>query len=107
MRVKIQASPPLPEIKAWFSLSNLSPSSSVALLKHELCKTLSTLRESGVHGRDLILLLDDFELLGETSIDIIKDGDMIWYVVCIFTVGKLTFVQLADEDGAAKTKSRS
>ncbi|TFY63357.1 hypothetical protein EVG20_g6353 [Dentipellis fragilis] len=77
MRVKIQASPPLPEIKAWFSLSNLSPSSSVALLKHELCKTLSTLRESGVHGRDLILLLDDFELLGETSIDIIKDGDMI------------------------------
>ncbi|KAA1465884.1 hypothetical protein DENSPDRAFT_830570 [Dentipellis sp. KUC8613] len=77
MRVKIQASPPLPEIKAWFSLSNLSPSSSVAVLKHELCRTLSALRESGVHGHDLILLLDDFELLGETSIDVIKDGDLI------------------------------
>ncbi|TFY83258.1 hypothetical protein EWM64_g753 [Hericium alpestre] len=77
MRVRVITSPPLPELKAWFSLATLAEDASVTILKDKLCKTLQALRDAGVCGQDTILSLDDFELLDESRIDILRDGDLI------------------------------
>jgi len=78
MRIRISSSSPLPEIKAWFSMKSMPETTSVSSLKEGLCTTVQALRDAGVRGEDVTLLLDDFELLGEIAVDILRDGDLVW-----------------------------
>ena len=77
MRLKVETVAPLPHVKAWFG-ANAIPT--IHDLKPSLCADLPPLRGAAVHPRDLILLLDDFELLDSSPIDVVRDGDLIMYV---------------------------
>ncbi|OSD01695.1 hypothetical protein PYCCODRAFT_1411887 [Trametes coccinea BRFM310] len=74
MRLKVESVPPLPHVKAWFSANALP---SVLDLKTSLCTDLHALKQGRVQPQDILLLLDDFELLDSSSIDVVRDGDLI------------------------------
>ncbi|KIM83320.1 hypothetical protein PILCRDRAFT_819569 [Piloderma croceum F 1598] len=79
MRLKLQTNPPLSPLKAWFPLPKSSPSTLLTIneLKHHLCTHLPVLTKSCVHAKDIVLVLDDFELLDETEVGVLRDGDLI------------------------------
>ncbi|THH16919.1 hypothetical protein EW146_g3796 [Bondarzewia mesenterica] len=81
MRVRITSSPPLPPLKAWFSLSVLPQDAFVSSLAQNLCSTVQALRACPTQRTRHRALLDDFELLPETLIDVLRDGDLIWYLL--------------------------
>jgi hypothetical protein len=74
MRLRILATPPLPELRAWFSVES---SSTIAELKRDLCGRVNALRDAGLRGCDICLVLDEFELLDESSHTVLRDGDLI------------------------------
>ena len=81
MRVRLVTQHPLPPLKAWYPLpettiSEWGEKSPVIFdLKVTLIKAL--LRESEHSAQDISLLVDGFELLNESTWDVIKDGDLI------------------------------
>lgn len=79
MRIRVLAEPQfgLPQVKSWF---NVEQDCTVASLKSSLCASISALREARVQAIELVLLLDDFELLDNTAVHILRDGDLVWYV---------------------------
>ncbi|EJF63140.1 hypothetical protein DICSQDRAFT_56957 [Dichomitus squalens LYAD-421 SS1] len=74
MRVKVESVAPLPHLKAWFTLNAIP---TVHDLKTALCIDLLPFRDAAVHAQQLTLLLDDFELLDSSPIDVVRDGDLI------------------------------
>ncbi|KAI8984904.1 hypothetical protein BD414DRAFT_537359 [Trametes punicea] len=74
MRIKVESVPPLPHVKAWYSANALP---SVVDLKASLCASLPALSHDRIRPQDLLLLLDDFELLDASPIDVLRDGDLI------------------------------
>ncbi|CCM05892.1 uncharacterized protein FIBRA_08130 [Fibroporia radiculosa] len=74
MRVKISSAPPLPVCKAWFSVYSAS---TVLELKLLLCSDLPALRDARLDAKDLVLVLEEFELLDSSPIDVVRDGDLI------------------------------
>jgi hypothetical protein len=81
MRLKLQTNPPLSPLKAWFPLPESSPPTLLTIneLKHHLCTHLPVLTKSCVHAKDIVFVLDEFELLDETEVGVLRDGDLIWY----------------------------
>jgi len=81
MRLKLQTNPPLAPLKAWFPLPDSSSPTLLTIneLKHHLCTHLLVLTKSCVNAKDIVLVLDEFELLNETEVDVLRDGDLIWY----------------------------
>ena len=76
MRLRIQTYNPLPEIKAWF-IPDVQITTSVYDLKEALCSRFQALKTHNFRGKDLILLLDDFELLNDSPFSAVRDGDLI------------------------------
>ncbi|KAH9887605.1 hypothetical protein C8Q73DRAFT_712546 [Cubamyces lactineus] len=74
MRLKVESVPPLPHVKAWFSANALP---SILDLKTSLCADLQPLSNEHVRPDHILLLLDDFELLDSSPIDVVRDGDLI------------------------------
>ncbi|KAI0951819.1 hypothetical protein AcV7_007814 [Taiwanofungus camphoratus] len=74
MRIKVASIPPLPFVKAWYSVTSAS---TVADLKTSLCADLPPFQRDRINGRDIILVLDDFDLLNASPVDVIRDGDLI------------------------------
>ncbi|KAH9843635.1 uncharacterized protein C8Q71DRAFT_8025 [Rhodofomes roseus] len=74
MRIKLQSFPPLPVCRAWFSVHSAT---TVEELKSVLCKELPALRDGDLEPRDIDLVLDDFELLDISPVDVVRDGDLI------------------------------
>jgi hypothetical protein len=68
----------LPNIRSWF---NVDREKTIAFLKRSLCASVPALRDAHVHVTDLILLLDNFELLDDSPVHILRDGDLVWYVL--------------------------
>ena len=89
MRLRIQTYNPLPEIKAWF-IPDVQTATSVYDLKEALCLRFQALKARKFSGKDLILLLDDFELLNDSPFSAVRDGDLI----CV----KLSPLAQAEED---------
>jgi hypothetical protein len=86
MRLKLLTNPPLTPLKAWFPLPD-SPSptlSTINHLKHQLCAHLPVLISARVRAKDIVLVLDEFELLEETEISVLRDGDLVWCVSLYF-----------------------
>lgn len=79
MRIRVLAEPQsgAPQVKSWF---NVEQESTVGALKLSLCASISALREARVRAVELVLLLDDFELLDNTAVHVLRDGDLVWYV---------------------------
>lgn len=77
MRIKLESTSPLPIVKAWFHVESIS---NVQELKSSLCSKLLQFCDANINHRDIILLLDDYELLDTSTIDILRDGDA---VVCV------------------------
>jgi len=81
MRLRFQTVSPLPELKAWYSTDpdavSDGGSSTIAHLKHTICLQIPALRQFGVNGRQLVLLLDSFELLDDSPLSVVRDGDLI------------------------------
>ena len=67
----------LPQIRSWF---NVDKENTVASLKLSICGSVPTLRDAHVRATELVLTLDGFELLDSSSVHILRDGDLIWYV---------------------------
>ncbi|KIP10560.1 hypothetical protein PHLGIDRAFT_219210 [Phlebiopsis gigantea 11061_1 CR5-6] len=72
MRIKVECSPPLPPSKVWFIVPVVS---TVAELKHALWAELPGLQQSSTDN--LTLVLDGFELIDSSSIDVIRDGELV------------------------------
>ena len=79
MRIRVLAEPQsgVPQVKSWF---NVEQENTVASLKTSLCASISALREARVQAIELVLVLDDFELLDNAAVHILRDGDLVWYV---------------------------
>ncbi|GBE78985.1 hypothetical protein SCP_0201820 [Sparassis crispa] len=73
MRVKIESVAPLPTVKAWYSVHSVS---SVSEMKARLCSELQPFH-GRVRAQDIVLVLEDFELLDSSPIDVVRDGDLI------------------------------
>jgi len=78
MRLRIQTFPPLPDFKAWFSFEAHQVPHSIRELKKFLCSDIVVLKGACVSAREIQLLLDDFELLNESSFTAaLRDGDLL------------------------------
>lgn len=77
MRLRIQTKAPLLELKAWYSPHPQNVLTTVSELKQALCRQIPLLKTQHVTGKDIILLLDDFELLDDNPLDVVRDGDLI------------------------------
>lgn len=75
MRLRIQTFSPLPELKAWYSTD--ASDGTISHLKHDICLQVPPLRQFGVNGPHLVLLLDNFELLDDSPLSVVRDGDLI------------------------------
>ena len=79
MRIRLTTLAPLPVLKAWFD-ADLDPSSyTVSDLKHAICNGINILRQAGVRAEQVVLVMDEWELLDECSVRIVRDGE----VLCI------------------------
>lgn len=67
----------LPGIRSWF---NIDREDTVALLKLSLCASVPALHDARIHATELVLTLDDYELLDNSPIRVLREGDLIWYV---------------------------
>jgi hypothetical protein len=93
MRIRVLSRPPLPYIKAWFvvpdagegvasSLGITEPApEDIHALKSALRNGIPALRSSCLSASDLILMIDGFELLDQSGLAVIKDGDLVTYVL--------------------------
>ena len=77
MRLRIQTYNPLPDIKAWFIPDLQSVPKSIYDLKETLCLRFQALKGQKLSGKDLILLLDNFELLDDSPFSAVRDGELI------------------------------
>jgi hypothetical protein len=71
----------LPVIRSWF---NVDRENTVTSLKLSLCASVPALRDAHVRAEELVLTLDDFELLNDSPIHILRDGDLIWYAEHVY-----------------------
>jgi hypothetical protein len=78
MRIRFQADFTQPPLKAWFNVGNAA---TISELKRALITGVKGLQDARAEGSDLVLLLDDFEVLDESPIDVLREGELIWYVV--------------------------
>ena len=79
MRVKISANPPLPLVRAWFPLHSTS---TIAAFKSLLCTSLPAF--SNITPTSLYLSIDGFELLDNSELTVVRDGDLI---SCVAVLG--------------------
>ena len=78
MRIRISTMPPLPPHKAWLvppAPLYEDPSASVFDLKNVLCGVVSALNEHA--ASDIALFMEGFELLDETPLEVIQNGDIV------------------------------
>ena len=77
MRLRLQTFSPLPELKAWFIPEIQDVQETVFTLKELVCQGIPQLRANQIHAQDLVFLLDGFELLNDSPISVVRDGDLI------------------------------
>ncbi|KAF8996792.1 hypothetical protein BDQ17DRAFT_1513240 [Cyathus striatus] len=77
MRLRVQTQAPLPELKAWFIPDDPIPPLTIYDLKDALLHRIPQLKDARIRKRDLVLLLDDFELLNDTPFSAVRDGDLV------------------------------
>jgi hypothetical protein len=78
MRIRLRSSPPLAPLKAWFEIPStlLMDTNSITDLKREIHHRLLTSNET-LRTSQIILELDDFELLDDSSLTVIRENDLL------------------------------
>jgi hypothetical protein len=71
----------LPGIRSWF---NIDRENTVASLKLSLCASVPALHDARIRATELVLTLDDYELLDNSPIRVLREGDLIWYVKHVY-----------------------
>ncbi|KAI0092660.1 hypothetical protein BDY19DRAFT_497019 [Irpex rosettiformis] len=74
MRIKVESTPPLTTFKAWFVVSTAS---TIQDLKESICSDIPALHKLDVDADELTLVIDGFELLDSSPIDVVRDGDLV------------------------------
>jgi hypothetical protein len=72
MRLKISTIHPLGPLKAWFSLDD--EAHTIAQFKRALCAQLPI----NMQADNITLMIDEYDLLDESPISILRDGDAVW-----------------------------
>lgn len=76
MRLRIQTAPPLPALKAWYAPPH-DTTNSIIDLKHALFANVPLLDATAIDGSQVVLVLDGFDLLDESPLDVVRDGDLV------------------------------
>ena len=82
MRVRLSADFGDASLKAWFFLDP-DVVSTIRQVKENLCMQLDFLKQLERKPHHICLLLDEFELLDETPIKVLREGDLLWYVTFV------------------------
>ncbi len=98
MRLRIQTFAPLPELKAWFVPEIQDAQETIFGLKGLLCSGVQTLRNGRFQAKDLTLVLEGFELLNDSPVTAVRDGDLIFVKVSSLAANE--DVQMDAEPGA-------
>ena len=74
-RIRLQSFAPLPSFRVWF----LVPQNAVDVqsLKIAISTQLPALKGLDIRPAQLVLEMDSFELLDESSIDLVREGDIV------------------------------
>jgi hypothetical protein len=99
MRLRIQTFAPLPELKAWFVPEIQSAQETVFDLKGLLCRGVQPLRNGRFQAKDLTLVLEGFELLNDSPLTAVRDGDLIFVKVSPLAANE--DVQMDTQPGAS------
>ncbi|KAF8554969.1 hypothetical protein OG21DRAFT_1484241 [Imleria badia] len=75
MRVKISANPPLPLVRAWLPLHAQASTPTISAFKSLLCTSLPAF--CSITPSSLCLSIDGFELLDNSELSVVRDGDLI------------------------------
>ena len=81
MRVRLSSKPPLTIFKVWYDITEGSALLDIGDLKKQLCGRLPQLSAEGggaVQPETLKLYIDDFELLDDSRISILRENDIVW-----------------------------
>jgi hypothetical protein len=78
MRIRLRSSPPLPPLKAWFVIPSTfsMDSNTITDLKREIHSRFLTSNET-LHTSQITLELDEFELLDDSSLNVIRENDLL------------------------------
>ncbi|KAF8516678.1 hypothetical protein JB92DRAFT_2909916 [Gautieria morchelliformis] len=74
-RIRLQSSARLPSFRVWFLIPQHV--ADVPSLKLVICTQLPALKGLDISPAQLILEIDDFELIDECDIDLVRDGDIL------------------------------
>jgi len=77
MRLRIQTYAPLPDLKAWFLPTLNDGQDTILDLKDNLCSRVQVLKDGHYRAKDLLLSLEGFELLNDSPIGAVRDGDLL------------------------------
>lgn len=83
MRFRLTTRLPLEPLRAWFDVASSEITLDISELKDLLCDRLPQLRDQNgntLSGAELELSIDEFTLLDDSKVSIIRDNDLIWYV---------------------------
>lgn len=81
MRLRIQTFAPLPVLKVWFVPDIQDAQNTIFCLKELLCRGVQLLRNSRFHAKDLTLVLEGFELMNDSPLTAVRDGDLLFVKV--------------------------
>lgn len=85
-RIRLQSSSPLPPLKAWYLIP--STVTTIRDLKLALCSQLPMFKDMRIQPAHIMLEIDGFELLEESHIDLVREGDILSYDFMISTLFK-------------------
>ena len=82
MRFRLATKPPLRPLRAWFDIPDNESDIDVLSLKSQICSRIPQLNDedgSVPVPEELVLSLDDFELLEDSNVRVIKENEVVWY----------------------------
>jgi len=80
-RIRLQSFPPLPSLKAWFLIP--PGVTNIRDLKLALCSQLSIFKDMRIEPAHIVLEMDGFEVLEESHVDLVHEGDVMLYAFTI------------------------
>lgn len=87
MRFRLITRPPLPPVKAWFTIADdVKRTQTIVDLKRDICDRVPALEQELLEGKDIQLSIEDFDLLDEEEVAVVRENDIIWRVYFLLHV---------------------
>jgi hypothetical protein len=81
VRIRLLAFSPLPPLRAWFDV-NPGQCPTIAELKVAICTRVKILRDAQVKPEQFVLVVDEWETLSDSTVEIIRDGEIVGIRLC-------------------------